>query len=139
MKDDRLTLASDLRLACQQVSRRVRFEGSHEVPPHWFSVLVKLLDGPRGPADLAAQELVSKPSMTRTVGCLAEAGLVVLEDHPTDGRRQLVSLTAAGEAVIERTRRDRDNFMVHAIDGLDAEQRALLRRAADLLAELMRS
>lgn len=66
--DATLKLAVDLRLACQLVSRKVRFEGSHEVAPHQFSVLVKLVDGPRGPAELADLEQVSKPSMSRTIG-----------------------------------------------------------------------
>lgn len=136
--DATLKLAVDLRLACQLVSRKVRFEGSHEVAPHQFSVLVKLVDGPRGPAELADLEQVSKPSMSRTIGGLVEAGLVRCDGHPSDGRAKLVSLTDAGRAAVERTRRDRDNFMLHYLEGLDAGQRALLREATDLLAEMMR-
>ncbi len=136
--DATLKLAVDLRLACQMVSRRVRFEGSREVAPHQFSVLVKLVDGPRGPAELAELEQVSKPSMSKTIGGLAGAGLVRCDHHPTDGRAKLVSLTDAGRDAVERTRSDRDNFMLHYLEGLDAGQRALLREAADLLAEMMR-
>lgn len=131
-------LASDLRLACQQVSRRVRFEGSHEAAPHQFSVLVKVLGGPRTPGELADAELVSKPSMSRTIRGLETAGWVRIDDHPGDGRQKLVTLTEAGRQVIERTRADRDSWMMRYLETLSVEQRALLRASADLLAEMMR-
>ena len=137
-RDPLYRLAGDQRLACQQVSRRVRYEGSREVPPHWVPVLSALREAPRGPGELASLERVSKPSMTRTLRCLSEAGLVRFDDHPSDGRQKRVSLTEDGRELIERTRRDRDDFMVRFVEGLDPEQQALLRGATDLLVELMR-
>ena len=66
-------MATDLRLACMRISRRVRFESSHDVAPHQFSVLCRLEEAPRTPGELADIERVAKPSMTRTVGALANA------------------------------------------------------------------
>ena len=43
------TLANDLRLACQRIARRVRFEGTADVAPHQFSVLVRVSKGAGGP------------------------------------------------------------------------------------------
>ena len=60
-------MATDLRLACMRISRRVRFESSHDVAPHQFSVMCRLEEAPRTPGELAEIERVAKPSMTRTV------------------------------------------------------------------------
>lgn len=132
-----LRLAADLRLACQQVSRRVRFEGSQELPPHQVSVLVKLLDGPRRPSELALAERVSKPSMSRTIGGLEKCGWAVISDDPDDGRQRLVSLTEQGRAALATTRAERDHWMLRSLEGLTPEQRSLLREAAELLSQMM--
>ncbi|AKT52486.1 MarR family transcriptional regulator [Arsenicicoccus sp. oral taxon 190] len=128
-------LAVDLRLACQRVSRRVRFEGTHEVAPHQASVLFRL-DEPRTPGELAEIERVSAPSMTRTVGCLVEAGLVRRDPHPTDGRQVLVSLTSEGSELIRSIRARRDSWMVERLESLTPQQRQILEQAAPLLLEV---
>lgn len=130
-------LANDLRLACQRIARRVRFESTSAVAPHQFSVLVFLNRvGPQTPSQLAAHDKVSAPSMTRTVNCLAEDGLVEKFPHPEDGRQVLVRATEAGLAVVRDTIAQRDSWMLTHIEGLSAEQLALLRQAADLLLEV---
>ena len=134
---DLVTLANDLRVACQRIARRVRFESTSDVAPHQFSVLMGLhKSGPLTPTQLAARDAVSTPSMTKTINCLADKGLVERAPHPDDGRQVLVGITDAGEAVIEETIASRDTWMLNHIDGLDAEQLALLRRAAELLSEV---
>ena len=49
-------LANDLRIACQRVSRRVRFESTDELAPHLVSALSHLLKGSRTPGELAELE-----------------------------------------------------------------------------------
>lgn len=134
---DRLALANDLRLACQRIARRVRFESSSHVAPHQFSVLYYLHKvGPQTPTALATHDRVSTPSMTRTVNCLAELGLVERLPHPDDGRQVLVRLTAAGEREVADTTAHRDTWMLTHLDGLDPEHLTLLRAAADILLEV---
>lgn len=129
-------LANDLRLACQRIARRVRFEGTQAVAPHQFSVLVRVAKQPSTPTALAEQERVSAPSMTRTVGSLVELGLVTKQPHPDDGRQLLVVPTAEGERVVEQVLADRDTWMMQHLADLDARQLVLLRKAADLLLEV---
>lgn len=50
---EKATLASQLRLACMRISRRIRFESASAVAPHQFSVLVRLDEQPRTPRELA--------------------------------------------------------------------------------------
>lgn len=128
-----LSLASDLRIACQRVSRRVRYESEGELAPHLVSALADLRKGPLTPGELAEIERVSAPSMTRTINCLAERGLIARDDHPSDGRSKVVSLTDEGAAALDRIRRVRDDWMVHQLEGLTKEERALLREATKLL------
>ncbi|MFT4110028.1 MarR family winged helix-turn-helix transcriptional regulator [Propionicimonas sp.] len=126
-------LANEVRMACQQVSRRVRFEAGSQIPPHQASVLFKLQDGPRTPGELADAERIAPPSMTKTVSCLAEKGLVTRDDNPSDGRSKLVALTDAGRAAIDEVVRVRDDWMVHKLEGLSEAELDLLERATELL------
>lgn len=134
---DLLALANDLRVACQRIARRVRFESTNDLSPHLFSVLVCIRNGgPQTPTQLAAHDAVSTPSMTKSINCLADRGLVERSPHPDDGRQILVHLTDAGAEVIEQTIASRDTWMLNHIGGLDDDQLALLRKAADLLQEV---
>lgn len=132
-RDSLQTLASDVRLACQHVSRRVRYDNCHEIPPHQFSVLAKLSKGAKTPGELARIEEVSAPSMTRTVNGLVEQGLVARSADPDDGRRQHLELTPSGRDMIERTRASRDDWMVQRLQGLSADELRVLREATDIL------
>jgi DNA-binding MarR family transcriptional regulator len=126
-------LANDVRMACQLVSRRVRFDAGSELAPHQASVLFKLQDGPRTPGELAEAERIAPPSMTRTVNWLEERGLVLREDHPTDGRSKLVALTDAGRVAMGEIVRARDDWMVRKLQGLTKEELRVLKEATALL------
>lgn len=128
-----LQLANDVRLAAQQLSRRVRFEGTRVVAPHQFSVLYSLWKRPHTPGELADLERVSAPSMTRTVNCLVEGGYVTKVADPTDGRQRVLTLTDEGRAVVEHTIHDRDDWMLRRLEHLDADDRAVLARAVEIL------
>lgn len=131
------SLANDLRIACQQVSRRVRFDAGGDLAPHQVSVLAKLKAGPRTPGELADAERIAPPSMTKTVNCLVERGLVTRIGHPTDGRSKLVVLTDDGRAQLERTARARDDWMENKLRGFTKEELDVLREATGLLARVM--
>lgn len=134
--EDVSALSEDLRLACMRISRRIRFESTGEVAPHQFSVLARLEDGPLTPRALADIEKVSAPSMTRTVGCLADDGLVERHDDPQDGRRILVELTAEGRSTLQRTRRRRDRWMSERVEELTGEEQATLVAASEILGRI---
>lgn len=126
-------MASDLRLACMRISRRIRFEASHDVAPHQFSVLARLEDAPRTPGELAEIERVAKPSMSRTVGALVERGLVARQADPTDGRQVILSLTPEGRSTLKAIRRRRDAWMSARVARLSSEEQAVLARATEIL------
>ncbi len=130
------TLATDLRLACMRITRRIKLESADDIAPHQFSVLVRLEERTRTLGDLAATERVSAPSMTRTVTGLAGQNLVCREDDPSDGRQVLVSLTDEGRAAVKEIRRRRDHWMAVRIRDLDADELDTLRRATAILARV---
>jgi DNA-binding MarR family transcriptional regulator len=131
--DPLLRLASEVRLTAQQLSRRVRFEGTSDVAPHQFSVLIKLRQRSRTPGELADLERVSAPSMTRTVNGLVTAGYVTKSEHPTDGRQKVLTLTASGIELVERVIHDRDSWMLRRLAGLTEADRATLTAAVEIL------
>ncbi|RWU82633.1 MarR family transcriptional regulator [Janibacter hoylei PVAS-1] len=129
-------LSEDLRLACMRISRRIRFESTDVIAPHQFSVLARLEDGPLTPRALADIEKVSAPSMTRTVACLADDGLVERHDDPQDGRRVLVELTEQGRTALTQTRRRRDKWMTERVAELTREEQDTLVAASGILGRI---
>ena len=129
-------MATDLRLACMRISRRVRYESSHDVAPHQFSVMCRLEEAPRTPGELAEIERVAKPSMTRTVNALVERGLVWRQDDPLDRRSVILSLTEDGRRTLAAIRRKRDAWMASRVAKLTPEEQDVLARATDILTKV---
>ena len=126
-------MATDLRLACMRISRRVRFESTQAVAPHQFSVMARLEGTALTPRELAGIERVSPPSMTRTVAALVERGLVIRQDDPLDGRQVFISLTPQGLSLLKETRRKRDAWMASRLKGISADEREVLAKASVIL------
>ena len=127
------TLAGELRLACMRISRRIRFESTHLVAPHQFSVLCRLEEAPRTPGELAEIEKVSAPSMTRTVAALVERGLVERTADPDDRRQVILSLTGEARTLLKDIRRARDAWMSVRVGHLTREEQEILQQAAVIL------
>ena len=67
---------------------------------------------------------------------LAEAGYVARQEHPTDKRQVVVTITAAGEHEVAETRRRRNAWLAGRLADLPAADLAVLTRAAELLEEI---
>lgn len=133
---DLAELANDLRLACQIISRRVRFESTSEIPPHQISVLFAVRTKAQTPTALAERERVSTPAMTRTLNAMEGQGLVRRTRNAEDSRSVLVSLTDRGTAVIDRVYASRDSWMMRHLEGLSEQDLAVLTRAAEVLTRI---
>ena len=68
-----------------------------------------------------------------------ELGLVAKAEHPTDGRQVVVSLTDAGVAEVDETRRRRDAWLADRLRQMTQDERALLADAAELLRRIAAS
>ncbi len=132
---DAAPLASELRVVLGQLIRRLRAE--HRFSLSQGSVLGRLdREGERSVSDLAVAERVRPQSMAQTVADLEGDGLVERRPDPRDGRRALVSLTAAGRAELTADRQRREGWLVKAIEELPAEDRVVVERAIVLLRRL---
>ena len=130
-------LASALAVSVSRLSRRLRQERDSDLTATQLSALGTLWRrGPLTVGALAAHERVQPPSMTRTVNCLADVGMVSRRKHDTDGRQVVVHLSEQGSAVLGTERRRRDAWLAQRLRALTAEQRAVLRKATPLLEEL---
>lgn len=134
-------LAGELRIAIGRASRRIRAErGEAGLTDPQFTVLAWLTkEGPLTPGQLAERERIQPPSMTRTVNSLVDLGLVAKAEHPTDGRQVVVSLTDAGVAEVDETRRRRDAWLADRLRQMTKDERALLVDAAELLRRIAAS
>ncbi len=132
-------LASELRLSVMRLRRRLASERhpDNDLSLTAMAVLGSLYrNGDLTVGELATLELVQPPSMTRTVTCLADAGLVVRRPHETDGRQVVVSLTDSGRTSVLADRRRRDAWLARRLADLTPSERAVLREAAPILERL---
>ncbi len=90
-------------------------------------------DGTLSIAELAAREGVRHQSMARTVGLLAEKGLVAVSSDPADQRRVSVGVTAPGRAALQEQRERRTAWIVEAVSALPPHDAAVLNRVPALL------
>jgi DNA-binding MarR family transcriptional regulator len=93
--------------------------------------------GPITLGDLAAVERVQPPTMTRIVAGLEEGGLVSRHVDEHDRRIARVQTTVAGRKFLERSRGRKDLYLSARIRTLDADDRAVLARAALILEQLL--
>ncbi|MBO0913463.1 MarR family winged helix-turn-helix transcriptional regulator [Streptomyces laculatispora] len=130
------TVAAELRTAMGKLSRRVKSED--RIPVGQVAVLGVLdRDGAMTTSDLATDQRVRPQSMARAVGLLLDQGLVTRRAHPTDGRKSLLELSAAGRDALEAERGRRAGWLALAIEAeLTEEERESLARSATLMERL---
>jgi DNA-binding MarR family transcriptional regulator len=90
--------------------------------------------GPMTPGDLAAAERVQPQTLTRTLMGLEASGFVWRQEHPEDGRKALLTLSAAGVDALRRDMAQRDAWLARALaQSLTKPERDLLGVAASLI------
>ena len=121
---DATALAARLRLGVTRLARRLRQEAEAGVTP---SLTMR---------DLCHAEQVQPPTMTRIVAALVEAGLVVREPDPADGRVAWVTVTPEGRRLLERSRRRKEAYLAKSLRSLEQEELRTLEAAAEILERL---
>jgi DNA-binding MarR family transcriptional regulator len=131
-------VAARLRLAIARTARRLRQEAGVELSPSLAAALATVEHhGPLTPSELAERERVQRPTATRIVGRLAEAGLVERTADPADGRVSLVSTTPKGQALLRRLRGRKNAYLARRLRDLEPDEIAALDRAAEILERLL--
>jgi len=134
---DTLALAARLRLGVTRLARRLRQEAEAGVTPSMLSALSSAeRRGSLTMRDLCHAEQVQPPTMTRIVAALVEAGLVVREADPSDGRVVWVTVTPEGRRLLDRSRRRKEAYLAKALRSLEPEELRSLEVAAEILERL---
>jgi DNA-binding MarR family transcriptional regulator len=133
--------ASRLRMAIVRTSRRLRQEAAGaagQLTPTSAAALATVeRHGPLTPSELAEIERVKRPTATRTLRVLGEAGLVERAPDPEDGRSALVSITAAGRERLRRLRGRKNAYLARRMRELPQEDVEALGRAAEILEAIL--
>ena len=96
--------------------------------------------GPVSAADLAKLEQISPQSMGATLAGLEARGLVARHPDPADGRRVVLSVTAAGQRVLQDKRNARTRQLADALAAkFTPDEVRVLAEAAPLLERLAQS
>ena len=132
--------AARLRLAITRTARRLRQEASGELTPTSAATLATVeRHGPLTPSEVAEIERIRRPSATRSLRCLEDAGLVRRTPDPTDGRSSLVSITGAGRERLRRLRGRKNAYLARRMRGLPDADIETLERAAEILERIQES
>ena len=132
-------LASRLRLDISRMARRLRQEAGADLSPSMTAALATIeRHGPLTPSELAGRERVQRPTVTRVLARLEEAGLVVRAADPQDRRCSLVSISDDGRALLGAMRERKDAFLARRIDALEPADREALDRAAAILERMLK-
>jgi DNA-binding MarR family transcriptional regulator len=101
----------------------------HGVTPPQFAVLT-MLNAYAGAsnADIARLSLLTPQTVNVIVANLERAGLVERTPHQQHGRIRQIALTAAGRALLGTCRRRVQAVEQWLLDGLDANEEAVVRR-----------
>jgi DNA-binding MarR family transcriptional regulator len=131
-------LAHRLRPVIARLARRMRQQAGGDLSPTQGAALNTIAcHGPLTPSELAARERIQRPTATRVLARLEEAGLIARAADPADRRSSLVAATEAGEALLAATRERKDLYLAARLDRLSAEDLAVLDRAAGILERVL--
>ncbi len=90
------------------------------------------------PTELALQTRVKTQTMSQILKKMEEQGVIKRTPSKDDRRKVFVSLTPAGRKLVEKTRYDRDEWLMGAIEeSLTAKEKELIEKVLPLLNKLV--
>lgn len=131
-------LATALRPALLRLTRVIRAQRADmSITLTKLSALATLYQrGPMSAGELAAQERVQPPSMTKVIAGLEASGYVYRETDPADRRQSILAVTQAGADLLEEERRSRDAWLTGHLGVLTPAERNAIAAAIPALAKL---
>ena|SRR6478735_6016817 len=131
-------LAHRLRPVLTRLARRMRQAAAGDLSPTQGAALATIdCHGPLTPSELAVRERIQRPTATRVLARLEEAGLVERTADPTDRRSTLVAASAEGRALLAGIRERKDAYLVTRLDSLSPDDLETLERAAGILERVL--
>jgi DNA-binding MarR family transcriptional regulator len=135
---DSEAVARALFLCMGLLRRRLRQTPTLDVLTFPQTAALSRLDrgGPATAADLARQEQISPQSMGATLSELEARGFITRQSDPSDGRRILLSISAAGKREVNRRRNARIEQITAGLADFTDTELEQLAAAAPLIERL---
>jgi DNA-binding MarR family transcriptional regulator len=131
-------VAGRLRLAITRTARRLRQEAGSGLSPSQAAALATIeRHGPLTPSELAERERVKRPTATRVIANLHEAGLIARAADPADARSATLRLTPAGRSLLQALRRRKTAYLASRLSALSPDELDALERAAEVLERIL--
>ena len=131
-------LAHRLRPVFARLARRMRQQANGDLSPTQGAALATIdCHGPLTPSELAARERIQRPTATRVLARLEEAGLIARTPDPADRRSSLLATTPAGAELLASVRDRKDAYLAQRLEALSPEDLAALERAAGILERML--
>ncbi len=130
-------VAHRLRPVIARLARRMRQNASDLSPTQAAALATIDCHGPLTPSELAKRERIQRPTATRVVARLEEAGLVQRTADPQDRRSSLLSTSPAGDELLASVRDRKDAYLAQRLETLSPEDLAVLDRAAGILEHML--
>ncbi len=123
-----------LHLMVRIVGREVRREYPPSLPEHQFRTLIVIRHQDRASLSSVAEHLgTSLPAVSKVVDQLVDLGYVRRETAPEDRRKSILSLTDAGEAVVEIAKSQMHSKLAERLSHLTGYECAVLDLAMNIL------
>ncbi|HET6830837.1 MAG TPA: MarR family transcriptional regulator [Solirubrobacterales bacterium] len=136
--EDLTEQAARLRLAVNRMARRLRQEAPTDLGPASIAALATIeRSGPLTPSELARIEAVQRPTATRILARLSDAGLVRRAADPEDGRCSIVQISPEGRRALRRLRKRKTAYLARTMRELPDDEVATLTRAAEILERVL--
>jgi DNA-binding MarR family transcriptional regulator len=130
--------ANRLRFTVARMARLLRQQDDSGFGPTVTAALATIdKHGPMTLGELAAHEQVAPPSITKVVEKLVARDLVTRETDPNDRRSSLVRVTKQGRRHLDTSRTKRTEWLAGRLASLDADERARLDAAMDVLEKII--
>lgn len=130
--------ADALRLAITRTARRLRQEAGGGLSPTVIATLASIeRNRVVTPGELARIEGVQRPTMTRAINRLADAGLIDRREDPEDRRSALLSVSDKGHQYLAEHRSRKSAWLANLIEEMPDEDADTLARAAEILSRAL--
>lgn len=137
---DHVELAGLLRFSVTRLARLLRQQDETGLAPSLTAALATIYrDGPLTLGDLAAQEQVTAPTITKVVEKLEARGYVSRLTDDKDRRITRVQITPAGRKQLDVVRRRRTAWLASQLKTLSPEEFDKLAAAAEVLDKLTKA
>ncbi len=90
------------------------------------------------PSELAAIEKVTSQSMSQIVNKLLKLEYINKTSSRQDKRKTFITLTSAGREIVERIKKEREEWLAHTINAkITTEDKEVLAKSIDVLKKLV--